>query len=94
MANNGIIFGFGRGGRGRRPGAGAASEIVVNTDEAKTTAGTVIPSMTITLKPVDRSNGKATKFLGTDTGLGNIADFSGYISGEFDGKMAGADFQE
>jgi hypothetical protein len=71
-----------------------ASEIVVNTDAAKTAEGIAIPSMTITLKPADRSNGKATRFIGTDPGLVNFAKFSGFISGEIDGEMLEADFQE
>ncbi len=36
--------------------------------------------------PKDEKNGEATKYIGTDPGLGNVADFEGTVLGEIDGK--------
>ncbi len=50
--------------------------------------------MTITLKPVDAKDGKASKVVGTDPGVGNVADFEGTVLGEIDGKPSQGDFKE
>lgn len=72
----------------------AATEFVLNTKETKTADGKVVSPMTITMKPVDAKDGKAMKFVGTDPGIGNVADFAGTVSGEIDGKPAMGEFKE
>lgn len=72
----------------------AAKDLIVTTKPSKTKDGKEVPAMTITLKPVDLKDGKAAKFVGTDPGLGNIADFEGTIIGEIDGKPAQGEFKE
>lgn len=56
--------------------------------------GKVLPPMTITLKPVDAKDGKASTFVGTDPGIGHVADFKGTVLGEIDGKPAQGTFKE
>ena len=56
--------------------------------------GKVVPPMTIALKPVDAKDGKASKFVGTDPGVGNVADFEGIVLGEIDGKPSKGEFKE
>ena len=72
----------------------AATELILNTNPTKTADGTPVSPMTVTMKPVDAADGKATKFVGTDPGLGNIADFAGTVSGEVDAKPAQGEFKE
>lgn len=50
--------------------------------------------MTITMKAQDAASGKASKFVGTDPGLGNVADFEGTVMGEIDGKPSQGEFKE
>lgn len=69
-------------------------EFIVKTKEAKTKEGKVVPPLTIKLLPVEEKDGKATKFVGTDPGLGNIADFEGTVVGEIDRKGAQGNFKE
>lgn len=71
-----------------------ATEFTLTTKETKTKVGKVVPPMTITLKPVDAKDGKASKFVGTDSGLGNVADFSGTVIGEIEGKPSQGEFKE
>jgi hypothetical protein len=78
----------------KTPAAVAASELILNINETKTAEGTVVPPMTITMKPADLADSKATKFVGTDSGLGNVADFAGTVSGEVDGKPSQGEFKE
>jgi len=78
----------------KTPAAIAASELILNINETKTAAGTVVQPMTITMKPADSADSKATKFVGTDSGLGNVADFAGTVSGEVDGKPSQGEFKE
>jgi hypothetical protein len=78
----------------KTPTAIAATEFVLNTKETKTADGKTVPPMTITMKPVDAKDGKAMKFIGTDPGLGNVADFAGTVSGEIDSKPAMGEFKE
>jgi hypothetical protein len=78
----------------KTPMAVDAKEFVLNTKETKTADGKVVPPMTITMKPVDAPNGKATKFTGSDPGIGNVADFAGTVAGEIDGKPAMGEFKE
>lgn len=72
----------------------AATEFTLTTKETKTEDGTVVAPMTITLKPVDAEDGKASKFVGTDPGIGNVADFEGTLLGEIDGKPSEGKFKE
>lgn len=76
----------------------AAKEFTLTIKETKVKEGAdkgkVVPPMTITLKPVDAKDGKASKFVGTDPGVGNVADFEGTVLGEIDGKPSKGEFKE
>lgn len=72
----------------------AAKEFTVTTKETKTKEGKVVAPMTIKMLPRDESDGKATKYVGTDPGLGNVADFEGTVLGEIDGKPSKGQFKE
>ena len=78
----------------KTPVAVAAKDLTVVTKEAKGKNGEVVKAMTIKLKPVDEKDGKASKFVGTDPGLGNVADFEGTVLGEIDGKPSKGEFKE
>jgi hypothetical protein len=78
----------------KTPTAIAATELILNIMETKTADGTVVAPMTITMSPVDAADGKASKFVGSDPGIGNVADFAGTVSGEIDGKPAMGEFKE
>lgn len=78
----------------RTPTAVAATEFTLTTKETKTKEGKAVPPMTIKLLPVDGKDGKATKFVGTDPGLGNVADFAGTVVGEIGGKPSQGEFKE
>lgn len=71
-----------------------ASSFILNILETKTADGKVVAPMTITLQPVAATEGKATTFVGTDPGIGNVADFAGTVSGEIDGKPVMGEFKE
>lgn len=72
----------------------AAKEFTLTTKETKTADGKVVPPMTVKLLPVDGIDGKAAKFVGTDPGISNVADFAGIVLGEVDGKPSQGEFQE
>lgn len=72
----------------------SAKEFTLATKVTKTKEGKEVPPMTITMKAVDAKDGKAAKFVGTDPGLGNVADFEGGVVGEIDGKPAKGEFKE
>jgi len=72
----------------------ACKELTVTTKEAKTKEGKAVPPMTIKMVPKDEKDGKAAKFVGTDPGLGNVADFEGTVLGEIGGKPAQGEFKE
>ena len=78
----------------KTPTAVAATEFILTTKETKTKDGKVVPPMTIMLTPADAADGKASKFVGTDPGIGNVADFEGTVSGEIDGKPSQGEFKE
>lgn len=78
----------------KTPTAVDAAEFVLNIQETKTADGTVVAPMTVTMKPADAKEGKATTFVGADPGIGNVADFAGTLSGEIDGKPAMGKFAE
>lgn len=68
--------------------------LVVTTKETKTKEGKVVPPMTIKMLPQAEKDGKASKFVGTDPGLGNVADFAGTVLGEINGKPSQGEFKE
>lgn len=72
----------------------AAQDLTLTTKETKTADGTTVPSMTIELLPQDETDGKATTFIGTNPGLGNVADFDGAVLGLIDGKPSQGEFSE
>ena len=72
----------------------AATELTLTIKETKTKDGKDVPAMTIALMPKDATDGKASEFVGTDDGLGNVADFEGTVSGEIDGKPSQGEFKE
>jgi hypothetical protein len=78
----------------KTPSPVSATELVLVTKESKTAEGTVVSPMTITMKPVDATDGKASKFVGSDPGIGNVADFAGTVTGEVNAKPAQGEFQE
>lgn len=78
----------------KTPTAVGASEFILSIKETKTADGKVVAPMTIALQPVDAAGGKATTFVGTDPGIGNVADFAGTVAGEIDGKPAMGEFDE
>jgi hypothetical protein len=69
-----------------------AEELSLTTKETKTADGTIVPSATVTLRAKDR--GKSATFSGTDPVIGNVADFSGTVLGEIDGKPSQGEFEE
>ena len=77
-----------------KPLAVAAKEFTLTTKATKTKEGKVVPPMTVKLLPVDAKDGKASKFVGTDPGIGNVADFAGTVTGEIDGKPSSGEFKE
>lgn len=75
-----------------KPVSVTATELTLTTKEAKTVDGKVVPPMTVKLLPIDASEGKAVKFVGTDPGISNVADFAGTVLGEVDGKASQGEF--
>jgi hypothetical protein len=71
-----------------------AKELTVTTKETKTKAGVVVAPMTIKLLPKDEKQGKASRFVGGDPGLGNVADFAGTVLGEINGRPSQGEFKE
>ena len=78
----------------KTPSPVSATELVLVTKETQTAEGTAVSPMTITMKPADAADGKASKFVGSDPGIGNVADFAGTVTGEVDAKPAQGEFQE
>lgn len=72
----------------------AASELTLTTKPTQTDDGQSVAPMTIKLLPADEADGKASAFAGVDPGLGNVADFSGTIFAEVDGKPLQGEFAE
>jgi len=79
---------------GKTPNAVSATEFTLAINETKTKEGTVVEAMTVTMLPEGAADGKASRFVGTDAGIGNVADFDGNVSGEIDGKPAQGQFKE
>jgi hypothetical protein len=78
----------------KSPNAVAASELTLAIKETKTKDGKIVEAMTVTMLPESAADGKASKFVGTDPGIGNVADFEGTVSGEIDSKPAQGAFKE
>jgi hypothetical protein len=78
----------------KTPKAVAAKELTLTTKETKTKEGKVVPPMTVKLIAKDEADGKASKFVGTDPGIGNVADFSGTVIGQIDGRPSSGEFKE
>lgn len=78
----------------RTPTLVSAKDLTLTTRETKTKDGKIVPPMTIKLLPKDEVDGKSSKFVGTDPGLGHVADFAGTILGEIDGKPSQGEFKE
>lgn len=72
----------------------AATELILNLQETQTADGAKVGPLTVTLTAADSADGKASKFVGADPGIGNVADFAGTVSGEIDGKPASGEFEE
>jgi len=72
----------------------AATGFTLAIEETKTADGTVVPAMTLAMEPEGAAEGKAAKFVGTDLGMANVAEFAGTVSGEIDGKPAQGSFTE
>lgn len=72
----------------------AATELIVALKETRTEAGAIVPATSITLSPQEPVGGKASKFVGADPVIGNVADFAGAVIGEIDGKPAQGEFKE
>lgn len=77
-----------------KPMAVAAKDLTLTTKETKTKEDKVVAPMTIKMVAQDEKDGKASKFVGTDPGLGNVADFEGTLIGEIDGKPSEGKFKE
>lgn len=78
----------------KTPAPVASKELTLTTKATKTKEGKVVAPMTIKMLPKDEKDGKSTKFVGTDAGLGNVADFEGTVLGEIDGKPSQGEFKE
>lgn len=78
----------------KTPTAVAATEFILNIKETETADGTVVAPMTVTLTPADAESGAATTFVGSDPGIGNVAEFGGALAGEINGKPVMGEFQE
>jgi len=72
----------------------AAEELILTTKETKTKEGKVVPPMIVKLLPKDAKDGKASRFVGTDPGIGNVADFEGTVTSKIDGKPASGNFKD
>lgn len=79
---------------GKSAGPVEAEEFVMNIEETKTADGKKVPQMTFVMLPADTKDGKAAKFVGTDPGISNVADFTGVVSGSINGKPAEGKFAE
>ncbi len=78
----------------KSPASVAATEFILVTKETKTGEGKVVAPLTVVMLPVGEKEGKASKFVGTDPEIGNVAEFSGTLSGDIDGKPAMGEFSE
>jgi hypothetical protein len=72
----------------------AAKELTLTTKQTKTKDGKVVAPMTIKMLPQNAAEGKSSKFVGADPGLGNVADFEGTVVGAIDGVPSQGEFKE
>lgn len=72
----------------------SSKELNLTTKPTKTKEGKEVPAMKIKLTPTDAKDGKAATFVGSDPGIGNVADFEGTVLGEIDGKPSKGTFKE
>lgn len=79
---------------GKAPGPVAAKDLTLDIQKSKTKEGKETPAMTIKMLPKDEAAGKAATYVGTDPGLGNVADFAGAAAGIIEGKPASGEFKE
>jgi hypothetical protein len=82
------------GGDEKTPTPVSVTDLTLHIKETATADGTKVAAMTIDMKPVDEADGKASKFVGNDDGVGNVADFEGTVVGQIDGKPAQGAFKE
>ena len=78
----------------KTPKAVAAKDLTLTIKETKTKEGKAVPAMTVKLLPQGEVGGKASKFVGSDPGIGNVADFEGTVIGEIDGQPSEGEFKE
>jgi hypothetical protein len=71
-----------------------AKDLTVTTKETKTKDGKTVAPMTIQMTAKDTKDGKATRYVGTDPGLGNEAEHEGAVTGVLDGKPSQGTFKE
>jgi hypothetical protein len=69
-------------------------ELTVTTKETKGKDGKVVPAMTIKLDPQDVKDGKSSRFVGTNDGLGHEADHQGTVLGKIGGQPSEGEFKE
>ena len=77
-----------------KPLAVKAEEFTLTTKPTKTKEGKEVPAMTIQLTARDAKDGKASAFVGTNPGLGNVAEFEGSVVGAIDGKPSTGEFKK
>lgn len=78
----------------KTPLAIAAKDLLLTTKPAKGEDGSTVPAMTIKLQPQGETDGKASKYVGTDPGLAHKVDFEGTVTGVIDDKPAKGNFKE
>jgi hypothetical protein len=69
-------------------------ELTVTTKETKSKDGKAVPSMTIKLEPQDVQDGKSSRFVGTNDGLGHVAEHEGTVLGKIGGQPSEGKFKE
>lgn len=77
-----------------KPVAVAAKDLTITTKPTKSKDGKAIGPMTIKLTAQDAKDGKATRYVGTDPGLGIEAEHEGSVTGVLDGKPSQGTFKE
>ncbi len=77
-----------------KPRPVAATELTLTTRATTARGGVAVPPMAVKLVPKDAKGGKATKFVGSDPGLGAAAEFAGTVAGVIDGKPSSGEVEE
>lgn len=78
----------------KKPEPTAVKDLTVVTKPSKTKDGKEVPAMTIKMLPKDEKDGKASKYVGSDPVLTNVADFEGSVTALIEGKPAKGEFKE